>query len=197
MTDLRTSEPRLRHLIDAAATYEQLPRFSYKGDTFSPAELLEGLILTESNGNPQARRYERHQDVTSPKESDYPEVDNGVWEDDASYGLGQVMGTTFKGLLEVSEPVRMNFSLLYNALVGIALSVEVLKRELRAVYVAHPNQDESERVVRALCRYNGGPTGDVEDPATGDLRRRSYVNLVAKHAKLAQDDRREKSWFVA
>lgn len=190
MTDLRTSESRLRNLIDAAAAYAQLPRFSYKGDTFTPSEWLEGLILTESNGNSQARRYEKHHDKIA--DGDYPEVDNGPYEDDASYGLTQVLGTTLKGRLEATG--RMNYMLLYDPFVSIGVGILEIKQWLRAAYQAHPNQEESELVVRALCKYNGGGNGDAEDPETGDLRRRSYVDLVAKHAKQAQDDRREKNW---
>jgi hypothetical protein len=198
VTDLSTGEARFRRLIDAIADYEQLPRFSYRGDTFSAGELLEGLILTESSGNPTARRYEPHQDAAgradAAKDPDAPGVDNGPYEDDASYGLCQVMGYTLKGLLEVDRPVRMKFELLYRPLFGLAAGVEVLKRELRAVYLSSPHQDETERVVRALARYNGGPSGDAWDIERGDIRRREYVDLVAKNAKRAQTDRRAKNW---
>lgn len=198
MTDLRTAEPRFRRLLDAVAAYEQLPAFSYRGDDFTPGELLEGLVLTESSGNPLARRYEPHQDAAgradAAKDPDAPGKDDGPYEDDASYGLCQVMGYVLKGLLEVDRPVRMKFELLYRPLFGLAAGVEVLKRELRAVYLTNPTQAETERVVRALARYNGGPTGDAWEIETGDIRRREYVDLVAKNAKRARDDRRAKNW---
>lgn len=177
-------------MIDSAANLAQLPRFSYKGDVFTPAEWLEGLILAESSGNPDARRYEKAHDKLA--DGDYPEADNGVREDDASFGLTQVLGTTLKGRLEATG--RMNFSLLFDPLVSIGVGLLEIKQWLLAAYRAHPNQEESELVVRALCKYNGGGNGDAEDPETGDLRGRSYVDLVAKNAKRAQDDRLEKNW---
>ena len=42
VTELRTAEARCRHLIDATAAYEQLPGFSFKGDTFTPGEFVGG-----------------------------------------------------------------------------------------------------------------------------------------------------------
>jgi hypothetical protein len=198
VTELRTAEPRLRRMIDAVAALEQLPSFSFKADTFTPGELLEGLVLTESSGNPQARRYEPHQDAAGRKDAaldpDPPGVDNGPVEDDASYGLTQVMGYTLKGLLEVDRPVRLNYSLLYRPLFGLAAGVEVLKRELAAVFRVSPTQSENERTARALARYNGGPSGDAWDAERGAMRRQEYVELVAKNAKRAQDDRRARNW---
>lgn len=198
MSSLRTAEASFRRLIDAVAAFEHLPRWTYRSEEYSPAELLEGLILTESSGDPLARRYEPHQDAAdrddAKNDPDRPGADDGPLEDDASYGLCQVMGYVLKGLLEVDRPVRMKFELLYRPLFGLAAGVEVLKRELRAVYLTNPTQAETERVVRALARYNGGPTGDAWEIETGDIRRREYVDLVAKNAKRARDDRRAKNW---
>lgn len=197
MSDLRTGEARFRRLIDAAAAIEQLPSFAFAGHFFSPGELLEGLILAESSGDPRARRYEPHQDAPGRKDAardpDAAGVDNGPFEDDASFGMCQVMGYTLKGLLEIDRPARMNFTLLYRPLFGLAAGVEVLKRELAAVFVADPTQNENDRTARALARYNGGPTGDDLDER-GQMRLSAYVAKVAKNAKLAQDDRHEKNW---
>lgn len=201
MSSLRTAEASFRRLIDAVAAFEQLPRWTYRGEEYSAAELLEGLILTESSGNPLARRYEPHQDAPgrddSKNDPDRPAVDDGPVEDDASYGLCQVMGYVLKGLLKVDRPVKVDYSLLYRPLFGLAAGIEVLKGELRAVYQRSPNDAESVRVVRALARYNGGPTGDAIDDTTGDIRRRAYVDLVAGNAKRARDDRRASNWRVA
>lgn len=201
MSSLRTAEASFRRLIDAIAAFEQLPRWDYKGAQFTAGELLEGVILTESSGNPVARRYEPHQDAPGRKDQaqdpDAPAVDNGPIEDDASYGLMQVMGYTFKGLLQVDRPVKMRFDILFLPLFGLAAGVENLKRELRAVYVEDTTIDENTRVVKALARYNGGPTGDDWILETGDIRRREYVDLVAKNAKRAQDDRHASGWKVA
>lgn len=199
MSSLRTAEASFRRLIDAIAAFEQLPRWTYKGEGFTAGELLEGLILTESSGNPLARRYEPAHDAPGRKDqgSD-PDVlahDDGAFEDDASYGLGQVMGTTFKALLHVDRPVKIDYSILYRPLFGLAALVETLKGELRTVYLTSPMQSESERVVRALARYNGGPTGEAL--VDGDIRNRAYVDRVAANAKRARNDRRESGWTVA
>ena len=209
MSSLRTAEPTLRRLIDAIAASEQLPRWNYQGEDYTAAELLEGLILTESSGNPLARLYEPAHDAPGRSDQgddpDTPGHDDGPFEDDASYGLGQVLGTTFKALLHVDRPVKMDFSILYRPLFGLAALIEVLKGELRAVYLNKPMATENERVVRALARYNGGPSGDLlvpvpakdGNPATTDIRDRAYVDRVAKNAKLAREDRKASSWKVA
>lgn len=190
---LRTKMPHFRALLDAVAAYEQLPAWSYKGDTFAPAELLEALVLTESSGNPLAHRYEPHQDRADRpdrrNDPDTPGVDNGRIEDDSSYGLLQVMGYTFKRLIGLEQRATLDYYILYRPLFGLAAGVEVFKREMQAVYALHPHEGESERVVRALCRYNGGPTGDAIDSETHDLRRRSYVDKVHTNARIVQADR--------
>jgi hypothetical protein len=209
VSSLRTAEPTFRRLVDAVAAFERLPRWSYKGEDYSAGELLEGLILTESSGNPLARRYEPAQDAPgradAASDPDRPAVDDGLVEDDASYGLCQVMGYVLKGLLKVDRPVRLDYGLLYRPLFGLAAGIEVLQGELRAVYLAHPAEDDSVRVVRALARYNGGPSGDAlvpfpakdGHPPVTDLRRREYVDLVAANAKRARDDRRACAWKAA
>lgn len=194
---LRTAEPAFRRLIDAIAAHEQLPRWGYGAEEYSPAELLEGLILTESSGTPAARRYEPHQDRDGRRDQamdpDRPGQDDGSVEDDSSYGLLQVMGYTAKGILEVDRAVRLNFSFLFRPLMGLAFGLEVLKRELRVVYQLHPHETDSERIVRALARYNGGPTGDSIDE-TGDIRRREYVDKVAANALRAKRARIASGW---
>ena len=85
-----------RPLIDACALQVGLPPW---GDLRS-GEWLEGLILQESGGNPKARRYEPHQDRAgrpdAPSDGDQPGIDDGQLEDDASYGLMQVMGSNVR-----------------------------------------------------------------------------------------------------
>lgn len=203
MSDLRTGEARLRRFIDASAALYQLPPWSYRGQDFLPGEWWEGLLWHESwHGNPSARRYEPHQDRPGRKDQgqdgDRPGVDNGNREDDASYGLAQVMGYTWKGLWDVQpRSATANFSRLFKPAMGIVHGAEVLAEELAAVYRAHPHASDSERVVRALCRYNGGPSGDHIDEATGDLRRRAYVDLVADASAKVRADRQKYGWRVA
>lgn len=199
MTDLRTAEPRLRRLIDAAANFWGLPRFVYRGQTYNPGELLEGLVLTESSGNPSARRYEPHQDragrADAATDPDRPDVDDGDFEDDASYGLCQVMGYNLRRLVGVPAGVRMSFAWAYDAGVSLWAGCWVLRGELAALYREDPHQPESERVIRALARYNGGPTGDDATGPHGDIRLRVYVDKVSDNCRRAYADRQEKGWM--
>lgn len=194
MSALLTAEPRFRRLIDATAAYVGLPVWSYRGRSVTPGELLEGLILAESSGNPQAKRYERHQDDPSRWDLDTPQVDDGLREDDASYGLMQVMGTTYRGLVALDRPARLDYAILFRPLIGIAMGLEVFLQELAAMRRAHRHEQEAEHIVRALSRYNGGHRGDEIDPATGDYRRRIYVDRVAVRCGQARTDRDARGW---
>lgn len=194
MSALLTAEPKFRRLIDATAAYVGLPGWTYRGLFVTPGEWLEGLILTESSGNPAARRYERHQDDPSKWDLDTPQQDDGLREDDASYGLMQVMGTTYRGLVALDRPARLDYALLFRPLIGLAMGLEVLLQELAAVRRLHPKAQETEQIVRALARFNGGPSGDVLDPATKDYRRRIYVDRVAVRCGQVRTDRDARGW---
>lgn len=203
MSALRTGEPRLRRLIDANAAWWQLPGLTYRGQAFLPAEWFEGLLWHESaHGNPSARRYEPHQDRPGRKDQaqdgDRPGIDDGPREDDASYGLGQVMGYTFEALVDLQpRNATMNYEVLYHPPIGIAFAGLTLSLELAAVYRERPHESEDERVIRALARYNGGPTGDDIDEASQDIRCRGYVNLVTQAAAIVRADRQRNGWRVA
>lgn len=192
MSELRTAEPRLRAFIDAAAGLVALPPFQYHNRGFTPGELLEGLILGESAGNPRARRYEPHQDratrTDAATDPDVADQDDGELEDDASYGLMQVMGTNARVLCGVPPGTPMRFGFLLLPQINIALGLRILTAERSAVYTQHPHETEQELLVRALARYNGGPTGDAI--VNGDLRLRAYVDRVAEHCEIARADRR-------
>lgn len=191
MTELRTAEARLRRLIDAAAAMVTLPRFQYRGHDFTPGELLEGQILGESNGDPRAKRYEPRPDRV--QDADTPGVDDGDMEDDASYGFLQIMGSTARAVL-TAPPGPMNFSFLYLPQINIAIGLRVLSADLAAVYREHFHATEQERLVRALMRYNGGPTGDSWLPEKNDFRLRAYVDHVADNCLRAQESRRSMGW---
>jgi len=173
----------LRPLIDACAAQVGLPPW---GD-LRPGEWLEGLVLQESGGHPTARRYEPHQDRAARSDSasdgDQPDVDDGQLEDDASYGLMQVMGSNARRLCGVLPGSPMRFGWLCLPITNLAFGLRILTAELQATQGS---------VVRALCRYNGGPTGDALVPdAHGALvfRRQEYADGVHLHARLAREDR--------
>jgi hypothetical protein len=201
VSDLRTSEPRLRRLIEAKAALHGLPRFAYRGNTYTPGTLLEGLVLTESSGDPRARRYEPHQDkagrTDAPTDPDRPGIDDEDFEDDASYGLCQVMGYNLRHLVGVPPGTRMSFTWAYDPDVNLWAGCMVLTRDLAQVYREAPHASESERCARALARYNGGPTGDDPTGPGGAMRLQAYVDKVAQRCQTAHLDRQLRSWVTA
>lgn len=174
---LRTA--RYRGLIEAVAELVDLPAWSPERhvDTYSSDEWLEGLILTESAGDPRAVRYEAHQDRTA--DADTPNHDDGLLEDDKSYGLMQVMGYNIRALVGVSKRTRMNFGWALLPVANLSLGVRVLLAELKAT--------EGD-VARALARFNGGPTGE-RIMADGRMRRQVYVDKVARNCRRVVADR--------
>jgi hypothetical protein len=170
-----------------------LPIWSYRGEAFKAREWFEGLVLQESSGNPLARRYEPHQDRANrrdaPSDPDTHDRDDGELEDDASYGLCQVMGYNARALCGVRPGTPMRFGFLFLPLINLSLGLRILLSELAAVRQEAVNQRVApgQDVERALCRYNGGPTGD--DPVDGDLRLRAYVEHVVRRAAQVRADR--------
>lgn len=133
------------------------------------SEWLEALVMQESSGNPRATRYEPHQDragrTDAASDADKPGQDDGMLEDDRSYGLMQVMGYNLRRLVGVPPGTPMKFDWALDPLFNIAAGVAVLRGELAATHGD---------VARALARYNGGPTGDAIQ-ADGKMRREEYV----------------------
>jgi len=135
---------------------------------------LEALVLTESSGNPFAKRYEAHQDRQgSVGDADRPNFDDGFLEDDTSWGLMQVMGYNLRFLTGTPGGTFMDFHWALDPEVNLLLGTRLLKMELGAV---------AGDVSRALARYNGGPTGDDGTP----MRVQPYVDRVAKNCLLIQ-----------
>lgn len=149
---------------------------------YAPSEWLEGLILAESAGNPKARRYEPHQDTGVRKvrelDPDSPDIDDGLLEDDASYGLMQVMGYNVRQLCGVAKGTPMNFGFLYLPITNLSFGLRILTAELQAT---------RGDVSRALARYNGGPTGETLQP-NGKMRLEAYVRRVYEHTREVSDD---------
>jgi hypothetical protein len=206
--NLRTADPLLRRLVDAMAAAAHLPRFDHHGVTYTAGELLEAMVLTESSGNSHARRYEPHQDkagrTDAPTDPDTPGVDDGDVEDDASYGLMQVMGYNWRRIIGAPPRTQLRFSILYSPPFGLAAGIEVLQGELAALYREDPKMGDAERVARALARYNGGPTGDdlvpspeVDGAAAPRMRLQAYVDRVGQNAQRVREDRRASGWREA
>jgi hypothetical protein len=96
----------------------------------------------------------------------------------------QVMGYNARRLCGVPPGTPMNFGWLCLPITNIAFGLRILAGELRAT---------GGNVVRALCRYNGGPTDDarVDDGRGGTVfRRQEYADLVLANAQRAREDRR-------
>jgi hypothetical protein len=170
---------KYRGLIEQKTLQQQLPLWMYQGEVWPAYVWFEGLVLQESSGDPNARRYEKHQD--KPGDPDTPGVDDGSMEDDASYGLCQIMGTTAKWLLKLNPQKPMSMVWLYDPDINLMLGARLLAKLL---------PDVGMDVARALCRYNGGGTGDKI--INGVYRRQEYVDLVAKRTR--QVDQDIKNW---
>ena len=162
---------RYRSLIDALAAHAGLPPWKLADSTYPGATWLEGQILQESSGDPRARRYEGLLDHVP--DGDTPGIDDGIWEDDASYGLLQVLGSNLRAMVGVPIGIRMSFEFALRPATGLCFGVRHLVDEcLRTV---------SWDVPRGLARYNGGPGGSLEVAKGGALvlRRQDYVDAVA------------------
>jgi hypothetical protein len=183
----------LRTTLHAAAAFVDLPHFPHRGVMYTPGELLEAIVLTESAGNPKARRYEPHQDRANrrdaPQDPDTDDRDDGDLEDDASYGLMQVMGYNARALAGVPLGTPMRFGWLFLPLTNVAFGLRILLGELAAVRaeVEAGKIPAGRSVDRALARYNGGPTGD--DLVGGAFRLQGYVDKVGRNAALARANR--------
>jgi hypothetical protein len=162
---------RYRSLLDAAAAVVGLPAWMVEHELYSPGEWLEGLILVESAGNPRAIRYERHQDVASPGDGDKPGEDDGLLEDDCSYGLMQVMGYNARVVCGVPLGSPMNFGFMLLPVINLAFGLRILSAELQTTRLHVPS---------ALARYNGGSWRNP--PGGEELRNQAYVDKVAAAA---------------
>src|SRR5262245_832516 len=138
----------LRPLIEAAAGFVGLPPWEWAGERYAPSEWLEALVLVESGGNHRAVRYEPGHDVVA--DGDRPGRDDGLLEDDKSYGLMQVLGSNIRRLCGVEPGTQMHFGFTLLPLTNLALGLRILTGELAAV---------GGDVAKALARYNGGRRG--------------------------------------
>lgn len=192
-------------MLDAAALFVALPSWR----TVSGPELLEGLILAESGGDPNATRFERRQDQQA--DGDSRDLDDGMREDDKSYGLMQVMGYNLRRLVGVPDrvkaygvqqlevPVPMDFSWALRPLANIAAGLRLLCAEIHVAETEVRKLGSGRDVPAvdvALARFNGGRKGNlVTDYPL--LRNGAYVERIFEHAQRAQADRKAAGWQVA
>lgn len=178
-----TAEPRIRILIDALAFNVGLPAWPVHGEVYRPGEWLEALILQESSGRPDVRRYEPHLD-TRP-DGDAPLKDDGPTEDDASWGPMQCLGLNVKAILGASSASVLNYTPLFDWVLGLGFGMVILRQLIRA---------KEQNVGRALACYNGGTTGDALQLPDHSMRCQRYVNGVEGHATEVRANRLEKGW---
>jgi len=160
-----------------------LPAWGVHGEVYRPGEWLEALVLTESSGRPDVRRYEPHLD-RKPNDPDTPGTDDGPNEDSASWGPMQVLGVNVRKILGASPGCLLNYTALYWWPLGLAFGLKILLGELQAT---------ERNVARSLARYNGGPTGDRLE-SDGRMRRQVYVDSVEAKAVLVREDRAARQW---
>jgi hypothetical protein len=193
-TALKTADEKLRRFIDATAKLYELPAWVTDAGTFTPGELLEAMILTESSGRVNVSRYEPHLDKQSASDPDTPGQDDGLLEDDKSYGPMQVLGLNVRAQLGISSRVKMSYGFMQSFGPGVISGVAWLLAELRVArrngYSLRTMPDD---VTVAVARYNGGPRGNPDE--RGVLRTKGYVEKVKKWAKRVSDDRRQRDWL--
>jgi soluble lytic murein transglycosylase-like protein len=141
-------------------------------------------VLQESSGNPRARRYEPALDKVA--DGDTLRVDDGAFEDDASWGLLQVLGWNLRAAVGVPRGVRMSFEWALDPALGLIFGVKHLVTECLI-----PTGGD---VARALARYNGGPNGTSLVPGPQGvglvLRRQDYIDAVKRRIPRVIEDRR-------
>jgi soluble lytic murein transglycosylase-like protein len=141
-------------------------------------------VLQESSGNPRARRYEPALDKVA--DGDTLRVDDVAFEDDASWGLLQVLGWNLRAAVGVPRGVRMSFEWALDPALGLIFGVKHLITECLI-----PTGGD---VARALARYNGGPNGTSLVPGPQGvglvLRRQDYIDAVKRRIPRVIEDRR-------
>lgn len=127
---------------------------------YTPKIYLEALILQESNGDPNAYRYE-------------PRLD------DASYGLMQVLKKTAENVTNtiIQEP-RVLFRPLFNISIGMSVIFDIIG--------SANHQKIPLTVPLILARYNGGPSNNPDKD--GKLRNQRYVDNVLVKCKIIARD---------
>lgn len=128
-----------------------------------PAWWIAAIVDIESDFDPEARRYEEWADVKKDEQagafkrfeeySDLPNQDDKKWENDASYGLGQIMGDTalWLGWKPGSEK---GFEELYD----VKTNLDLVAKYLSHLYSKYPEITSSKlkRVKMATAAYNAG-----------------------------------------
>lgn len=171
-----------RALFEVASRLFALPHWRGR----APFIWLEAMALQESSGNSNAYRYEPGLDYRSPRDSDAPGVDNLSFEDDKSYGLMQLLGSTYKEVFGIPQESKVEFKVLFNPFVNVACAI---------VYLQHLLGATGKDVGRALARYNGGTRGDEVGPGH-TYRNQAYVDAVWGRVLAVEADRAKNMFRV-
>lgn len=163
---------------------------------------LAVIVAKESDFDPEARRYESHHDERNDKEphreafkqfkdfSDKPNQDDERWEDDASYGLCQIMGSTaiWLGWRPESEE---GFHELFDPDVNLDLGAEYLAH----LYKKFPEikRSEMERLRMATGAFNAG-RGNINKMLS---RARSQESNKIGEKVTIEDDGQWQTWDYA
>jgi len=168
-------DPYVLQVVAAIAHYINIP--FWRG--YKPWEILAGIVLTESSGNPNARRFEPGEAVKYGVQ-----LDRGQHEPFASWGLMQVMGTNINVQLGLAPDCTMlNFKKFGGReLLGLAFGA----RELVEAMAMHKDDFEA-----ALGQYNGGAWGAQREPGNMMVNDWEYVERVAHNAELASGQSHE------
>lgn len=161
-----------------------------------PPGLLATIVDIESSFQPKARRYESHldqdeeviQEFEKFKEySDKPNQDDEKWEEDASYGLCQLLGSTavYAGWRPSSDE---GFYELYNPEINLRYGAKYLYDR----YDKYPEitRSEKDRWEIAIAAYNAG-RGNINDM----LARARQAESNEKDKKITiNDEGRWQTW---
>lgn len=185
--------PFVRRLVDAAAAFYELTPTIFANITYTAGEVLEAQVLQESSGNPFAKRYEKALDARSVPQGDTTGVDDENFEDDSSFGLMQVLGKVFRARLGVPRLLRVDYSILYDPMVGLAIGCMELRDWRHRLAKSRPNLTAQELTCASLACYNMGGAG--ADPVDGGrIRNEAYVTAVLSRLPAVRRSRESVAW---
>jgi soluble lytic murein transglycosylase-like protein len=147
-------------------------------------DLVEALVLVESNGKTHAYRYEK--DFYARYMQGKPEWDGTIPERvSASYGLCQVM---FATAVEHGYPRTDAPEYLFVPTIGLAYGCKVLARRITKAKAMGPDVSDDIRLRAALASYNGGWWQNEPDDQPD--RNAAYASKVLDRYEMLKGSRR-------